>query len=257
MPNLEYPHLGHASAPSTDLAALDPEAELFAAALADLQALHRSHALVHALTVGKTLLQRFFSGSSHAYQDYAANKQHSFARFASLHQAELADMGHSADYLRRCIRAHIVVLTLPPPVQDKLLFGQLVALSECADPTARARLALTAVAEGWHMDDLNHAVARVKAGTWYDTEPLQPGVQPPPEPAQPPQEPGEADELARLPPARLVTRGEKVALTLRNWSAAMLKVDAKQLDASQKKRALEAVAAAERELAAVKKALKG
>jgi hypothetical protein len=166
-------------------------------------------------------------------------------------------MGHSADYLRRCIRAHIVVLTLPPPVQDKLLFGQLVALSECPDPTARARLALTAVAEGWHMGDLSHAVARVKAGTWYDTEPLQPGVQPPPEPASPPLQPGEAGVLARLPPARLVTRGEKVALSLRNWSAAMLKVDAGQLDAGQKKRALEAVVAAERELAAVKKALKG
>jgi hypothetical protein len=37
----------------------------------------------------------------------------------------------------------------------------------------------------------------------------------------------------------------------------MLKVDAGQLDAGQKKRALEAVVAAERELAVVKKALKG
>jgi hypothetical protein len=257
MPNADHPHLGNPFVAPTDLAALDPEAEQFAAALADLQALHRSHALVHALTVGKTLLQRFFSGSSHGYQDHAGNKQHSFNRFAAVHQAELADMGHSADYLRRCIRAHIVVLTLPPPVQDKLLFGQLVALSECPDPTARARLALTAVAEGWHMGDLSHAVARVKAGTWYDTEPLQPGVQPPPEPAPPPLQPGEAGVLARLPPARLVTRGEKVALSLRNWSAAMLKVDAGQLDAGQKKRALEAVVAAERELAAVKKALKG
>jgi hypothetical protein len=107
------------------------------------------------------------------------------------------------------------------------------------------------------MGDLSHAVARVKAGTWYDTEPLQPGVQPPPEPAPPPLQPGEAGVLARLPPARLVTRGEKVALSLRNWSAAMLKVDAGQLDAGQKKRALEAVVAAERELAVVKKALKG
>ena len=37
----------------------------------------------------------------------------------------------------------------------------------------------------------------------------------------------------------------------------MLKVDAGQLDAGQKKRALEAVLAAEREPAAVKKAMKG
>jgi hypothetical protein len=206
----------------------------YADTLAKLAGLSRSMLLAFRLEVGKLILDEFFGGSAHAYRDRNPGKESSFAEFVRTCQAELADLGLAPAVVRQCVQARIAWDGLPQQVRDRLLFSHVVELSRVGDPTARARLAMDTTLQGWTTDQLRDAIARVHAGSYYDTDPEAPGTQPPAETPAP--ERG-------YQPGRLVTQLVKAGEDLQSWRQAWATVDAQKLRGPQRQRMVEAVAA--------------
>ena len=167
----------------------------FAEILADLRQLSRSRALAFYIEVGDRLLQHFYDGETTAYLDRDPHKAASFEGFLTACHDELAMFGLGAQRLRGCIRARIVFDTPPVQAREQMDVSHVLELTRAKDPTLRVQLAKAAVEERWTVRALREAVRATMLGAWYDTDPVQDGVQPPPAP--PPRS---------LSPARLVTR---------------------------------------------------
>jgi hypothetical protein len=190
--------------------------------LTALYQLGRAHLLVHDLAVGKLLLQEFFSGDALAYQNHSATKVASFRRFAVDCRDELQLLGHSEDRLQKCVRAHIVFESLPPPVKERLQISHLLELGRCRDSTTRARLAIAATQSAWSVQQLRSAVSQAKDGQWDPTE----------SPA------AEADKVAAkrpaLAPGRVVSRGHKLLVAVGEWKALVDDLEPAQLSDKQR-----------------------
>lgn len=223
------------AADSRGLAPASPsEKAAFADCLAQIDRLSRGLQLAFRLEVGKLMLEHFYAGSIAAYRDTARNKESSFAAFTRTCKQELADYGLGPQSLRNCINARVIYDLLPPSTRDVLKFSHVVELTRVADPNARARMAMDVALQHWSVDQLKGAIAQYRDGTYYDTEPLTPGTQPPRGPAV-------ADKpLAR---GRLVSQLAKTAAALDAWHAAWTAAAKTRLDRPQRDRYRAAVAA--------------
>lgn len=224
-----------------------PTEPLYAQVLQDLETMGRTHLLVHDLAVGQLILERFWNGDAAAFHSKDPRKAMTFADFCSCCGDALQELGHSPARLGRCVRAHLVWRTLPPPAQERLTLTHLLELARCADPTLRARLAVAAVDTRWSVPRLRDAVSRANAGRWYDTDPAQPGTQPPPPPDQ------QGDQPRPVSAPRLVTRGEKLLAPVHAWAEGLAQADLKRLDKLQRERLRAVLAELERQVALVKK----
>jgi len=211
----------------------------YADILGKLAHLSRDLLLTFRLEVGKLMLDQYFAGSAHSYHDQNPNKVESFNQFAKTCQADLADLGLSAGVLRHCILARITWDGLPPPVRDQLRFNHVVALAGVGEPNDRARLAFDATRQGWSVTQLKDAIARVNDHTYYDTDPSEPGTQPPPPKPAPDKE---------YQPGRLVTQLVKAGHDLQAWRQAWGTVDAGKLRGAQRQRVVGAMAALRAEI---------
>lgn len=205
----------------------------YAAVLGKLAALSRSLLLTFRLEVGKTMLDEYFAGSARAYHDQNPNKVNSFNEFTKVCQNDLADYGLTSPVIAQCIRARIAWDGLPPQVRDRLRFSHVVALASVGEPNDRARLAFDTTQLGWSVAQLKDAIARVNDHTYYDTDPITPGTQPPP--AKP--EPNKAFQ-----PGRLATQLLKASTDLQAWRQAWATVDAKKVRGLHRQRCVRAVA---------------
>lgn len=199
----------------------------FADVLGTLRSLTRNHLLFYRLEVGKLLLDSFFGGSALDYQDRSPTKAARFTTFYAQHEDELAELGLKEQVLRQCIVTHIVVQTLPAEVAEQLEFSKLVALTKVKDPTQRARLAKTAVDEGWPVSKLREAIDLALDGLFYDVDPEQPGVQLPVQPA-----PG----AAKPKPGVVIKRVERWVKDAAAWADALGQVEAQKLTPAQRER---------------------
>ncbi|MBI5609830.1 MAG: hypothetical protein HY902_13240 [Deltaproteobacteria bacterium] len=214
--------------------ALEPVApkDEYADLLAELNLLSREMLLAFRLQAGKVFLDRFFSGSAHAYRDKSPHKEATFVAFSTACKVELAEVGISANLARQCILAHIAWEGLPPGVRDSLKFNHVVALARVEEPNTRARLAFDATRQGWSVVQLEDAIARADDGHYYDTDPDTAGTQPPaPKPAP----------AVAYQPGRLVTQLAKSGRELKEWRAAWASVDASRLRGAQRQRCLAAL----------------
>ena len=182
--------------------------------LTELATLTRDHLLHYRLEVGRVILDHFFSGSTTAYSDRDHNKETKFSDFLNTYAADLEILGLREHTLRQCVGLRTVYMSLPPSAQADLGYTRTLALVRMPDPTTRAKLALTAIAQGWSVAELKQTVDAAKAGLWYDTDPETPGVQAKPL----------APETAKPPaPGRLVVQAEKWQAQFTdfatNWSA--------------------------------------
>lgn len=206
----------------------------YADILAELSRLSRDLLLAFRLQAGKLFLDRFFGGSAHGYHDKNPGKESSFVEFATLCKAELDDLGMSATVARHCILARIAWDGLPPGVRERLKFNHIVALAGVGEPNMRARLAFDTASNQWTVAALKDAISRSGDGSYYDTDPVTPGTQPPPAPAKP---------AKTYQAGRLVTQLVKASEELQAWRSAWSTVDAKKLRGVQRERVVEAVAA--------------
>jgi hypothetical protein len=131
-------------------------------------------------------------------------------------------------------------------VAEPLGLTKVVELTRLSDPTARARLAQAAVTQGWSVAELKAQVARAKRVHVLDVDPETPGLQLPPLPE----------------PEQRAPAAGRVAQRLESWSRqatelteALSGLDANRLTADQRGRLTDAVAAAEAQLAALRRAL--
>lgn len=204
----------------------------FTDVLGTLRSLTRNHLVFYRLEVGKVLLQSFFGGSTSAYLDRSPTKAGRFAAFYEQFEAELAELGLKEQVLRQCIVTHIVVQTLPAEVVEQLEFSKLVALTRVKDPTQRARLAKTAVDEGWPVARLREAIDLAMDGLFYDADPEQPGVQPPVQPTS---------DAAKPKPGVVINRVERWAKEAGAWVDALGQVEAQKLTPAQRERLRQAL----------------
>jgi hypothetical protein len=133
-------------------------------------------------------------------------------------------------------------------VREGLALTHLVELARVPDPTLRARLATTALADQWTVQTLKDSVRAAKAGQWYDADLDTPGTQPPPLPAP---------EVKPVTPARLVTRTERMVPQVQAMAQAWAEIDPKHLTRARRDRLRHALLAAERTLAAVRARMEG
>jgi len=214
--------------------------------LQTLRDLTRDHLFFFRVEVGRVLLDRFFAGQPAAYLDRNPHKTVSFLQFVQAQGDALAELGLGEQSLRNCILTSIVVATLPPGVAEPLGLTKVVELTRLSDPTARARLAQAAVTQGWSVAELKAQVARAKRVHVQDVDPETPGLQLPPLPE----------------PEQRAPAAGRVAQRLESWSRqatelteALSGLDANRLTADQRGRLTDAVAAAEAQLAALRRAL--
>jgi hypothetical protein len=233
---------------TADTATIQPAANRPAPAqwqdvLGELDRLGRSHLLAYSLACGELLLRHFWNGDALAYSSKDRTKQQSFASFTIECADLLAELGLTADQLRRCIRAHLVWRGLPPTTRQQLQLAHLGELARCPDPTARARLALAAVEEQWTRQQLRDAVTAYKAGAWYDAEPDVEGLQLPPA----------VEPVQRAPSvSRWLSRTERLVPELAGWAQTARSLPAGQLGEAEKQRLLAALGELEREVAGVR-----
>lgn len=214
--------------------------EEFADVLAELTALSRDMLLAFRLQVGHVILGRFFGGDSRAYHSQNPNKEASFARFVRNCQEVLIDLGLAGAVVRQCVLARITWDGLPLEVREQLLFSHVVALAGVGDPNARARLAKDTTLGHWSVGKLKAAIDRHQAGEYYDTDPVTPGTQPPPE----------KPEAVRQPQAgRMVTQLENAGKQLRGWRETWGTIDQAKVRGPQRQRCLAALAAVKAEVA--------
>lgn len=206
----------------------------YADLLAELSRLSRDLLLAFRLQAGKLFLDRFFGGRVHAYRDKNPGKESSFVEFVTVCKDELEDLGMSATVVRHCILARIAWDGLPASVRESLKFNHIVALAGVDEPNMRARLAFDTANNHWTVADLKDAIARAADGSYYDTDPITPGTQPPP--ARPAPE-------KTYQPGRLVTQLVRASEDLQAWRSAWATVDAKKLRGAQRQRVLAAVTA--------------
>jgi hypothetical protein len=210
-----------------------------------LRELGRTHLLAYSLACGELILQRFWGGDGGLFSSKDRTKDHSFATFANTCADLLADMGLNAEQLRRCVIAFLTWRTLPPVSRDQLQLSHIQELSRCPAPTQRAQLAQEAVAGAWTRQQLRDAVSAAKVGQYYDTDPEQPGTQPPAPPAEPERTPSVA---------RWITRTERLVPVLQDWAGGATAVPTAALTDTQRQRLAAALVAVEREVAAVRAA---
>jgi hypothetical protein len=211
--------------------------------LGELDRLGRSHLLAYSLACGELLLRHFWNGDAVAYTSKDRTKQQSFASFTIECADLLAELGLSADQLRRCIRAHLVWRGLPATTRQRLQLAHLGELARCPDPTARARLALLAADEQWTRQQLRDAVTAYKSGAWYDAEPDVEGLQLPPAP----------EPVQRAPSvSRWLSRTERLVPELAGWAQTARSLPAGQLGEAERQRMLAALGELEREVAGVR-----
>ena len=215
--------------------------------LDELEALAREHLLFYRVQVGNILLQHFWGGDAHAFSSSDPTKEARFELFFTKWGENLSRYGLSKRQARDSIRAAIVVRTLPPAIAERLFLTQVLLLSRLHDPTARARVADAAIASDWSVQQLQDAVMAVRAGLPLDADPEAPGVQVPKD-----------ESAAPTPvPGRLVTRVEKLAAEVQNWTAQWARVDGGKLRKVQRQRLVAAVELLEAQAAALRRGLDG
>ncbi len=219
----------------------------FADVLEQLQSLTRDFLLGFRLEVGKLMIERFFGGSIHNYRSQDPGKEASFAKFAQACADDLANLGLSPAVLRQCINARATYDALPQTVRERLLFSQVVELARVADATQRARLAMDATALNWTVGELKDAVRRANDGSYYDTEPLTPGTQPPPE--------DKAPQGKGRKPGRVLVQFERAVKDIEALRVDWMAVDASGMRPAHKERAKAVVLALKTQVVALEKAL--
>lgn len=232
-----------APGPTTALQRPLPPDPAFASVLEELERLGRGHLLAYTLACGQLLLERFWGNDPVAFHSKDPGKALSFQRFVTECGDLLAELGQSAEQLRRSVHAHLVWRGLPAVSRDRLRLTHLLELGRCPEPTQRARLALAATEEGWSRLQLRDAVSAALAGRYYDTDPNTPGIQPP-APLQP---------AGRRPSAaRLVTRSERLLPEVQAWQAALAQSNIRRLSGDQRARLAQTLQGLEAQIAAAR-----
>lgn len=209
-----------------------------------LRAMTRDKEMGYRLGVGHYILQRFFGGSASAYSSHDATKAARFTEFAKLHAAELAEFDLSETQLRRCVRAHVCHLLLPPGVRDGLSWSALLHISSLDESNQRARLAAATVAQHWTVAQVKAAVEQANQGRLWDADPDTPGLQlPPPKPPAP------------IQPGRLVTRSEKWTADLKQFQDEIAQIDPKRLSGDQRTRLRASLATLEQQIQELRQAV--
>lgn len=205
--------------------------------LTELATLTRDHFLYYRLQVGSLILDHFFGGSAAAYSDRDPTKEQRFSGFIAQHGEDLEYLGLKEHTLRQCVVLSGVFATLPDVAKKQLGYTRTLALVRMTDPTMRAKLAMTAIAEKWTVTQLRQAVDAARAGLWYDTDPVEPGVQSKPLPTPEP--------LAATPQVgRMVSRAERWSADLKEFSVGWATIDPTKATSLQRKRLSKALAEA-------------
>ncbi len=200
----------------------------------------REQLLAYRIGVGRVLLDGLFGGDIAAYTNRDPNKELRFARFFVEREAELRRFGLTDRMSRHCISCYAVFRTLPMDVREQLFWSQVQLLVRVHDVSARAELAVAAVQQQWSVAQLKNAVAAVNAGLPLDGDAEVPGLQAP-----------DAPSVKSIAPGRLVSRAEKWAGDLEQWSAQWFAGDSSRLRPAQRQRLASAVAAARARLVAL------
>lgn len=210
-----------------------------------LQALTERHEKTYRLEVGALILRRCFAGSAALFSSKDPTKQASFAAFLQTHAGELAELDHSEQTLRRCVRVYLCHQGLPPAVRDRLQWSATLALSAVADPNLRARIAQAAVSEQWPVRRMREVVEQAQQNRVWDSDPGAPGLQlPEPRGPTPPQ------------PGRLVHRTEKWTEEVSAWREEFALIDATKLSPAHRERIAAALATLRGQLDEVEKKLR-
>jgi hypothetical protein len=215
--------------------------EQFYPVLDQLRALTHSHLIAFRVAVGQLMIERFFGGDPANYHSKDPTKQQKFVSFVDTCADDLSLYGLSNTALRNAIRAASVYNALPGEVSGKLELSHLTSLARCADPEQRSQLAAAAAYNRWTIAELDNAILAARSGQLRDTDPNQPGT-------QPPQVPSGVGSQARNP-RRLLTRSEKAATALVGVLGELGTADVAALKAGERERLAALLAAVEARLA--------